>query len=211
MGRVDEDLQSKNDLRSKIPGKSRVTLSHLEEDLDEPKPNPKTPNRFNLKTMILNNEKHNNTTKHKKYSKPNEVNDEEAKSKEVKEYVRKDVSNLRGKIDSLKGKLSGDRHGDDLRHRLRRKDDSINKETPRKTCEISEDSIQEIEESSSSEDSSADFSDETIKKLKERLMSQNFKSKKTIDLIWKTLTEPEKRKEKKRRLKKKKKKKKKKK
>ena len=58
--RVDEDLQSKNDLRSKIPGKSRVTLSHLEEDLDEPKPNPKTPNLFNLKTMILNNEKHNN-------------------------------------------------------------------------------------------------------------------------------------------------------
>ena len=205
--RVDEDLQSKNDLRSKIPGKSRVTLSHLEEDLDEPKPNPKTPNRFNLKTMILNNEKHNNTTKHKKYSKPNEVNDEEAKSKEVKEYVRKDVSNLRGKIDSLKGKLSGDRHGDDLRHRLRRKDDSINKETLKKTCEISEDSVHEIEESSSSEDSSADFSDEKIKKLKERLMSQNFKSKKTIDLIWKTLMEPEKKKDKKRKSDKKKKKK----
>merc|ERR1711933_503918 len=86
---IDEDFQSKNDLRTKIPGKSRVTLSHLEEDLEEPKPNPKTKNRFNLKTMILNNEKHNNTTKYKKYSKSDEVTKEETKSKEEKDYVKK--------------------------------------------------------------------------------------------------------------------------
>ena len=182
--RADEDFQPKNDLRSKMPGRSRVTLSHLEEDLDEPKPNPKTPNRFNLKTMILNNEKHNNTTKYKKYSKPDEVTKEETKSKEEKDYVKKDVSNLRDKIDSLKRKSSGDRRGGDLRHRLRRKDDdNIKKETPKKTLKDSEDSVHKIEESSSSEDSSVDSCGSEIQLRLESC------SKRTIELMLKKLKE----------------------
>ena len=191
--RADEDFQPKNDLRSKMPGRSRVTLSHLEEDLDEPKPNPKTPNRFNLKTMILNNEKHNNTTKYKKYSKPGEVTKEETKSKEEKDYVKKDVSNLRDKIDSLKRKSSGDRRGGDLRHRLRRKDDdNIKKETPKKTLKDSEDSVHKIEESSSSEDSSVDSCGSEIQLRLESC------SKRTIELMLKKLKESEKKKYKKR-------------